>query len=160
MSSGSSTASSGGIPSAVCCFGVARHITLGALEINAPALTDALWVVDGQQRLTSLANVLHPEGQLDERFALGYDLQARVEIRGLSPVRRCAAQDLREARAPARRRRWTCRRCCGSCTTDSRALASVRRNSSEQHGLTNRHRVLDRRTHQIADWFMTREAVL
>ena len=51
-------------------------IQLGALRINAPALTDAFWVVDGQQRLTSLANALHPDGHLQARFAIAYDLHA------------------------------------------------------------------------------------
>lgn len=54
----------------------AQRITLGALAIEAPALDRALWVVDGQQRIASLANVLHPDGALDDRFALGYDLRS------------------------------------------------------------------------------------
>lgn len=54
----------------------AAPITLGALHIDAPAVGDALWVVDGQQRVVSLANVLHPDGHRDPRFALGYDLRA------------------------------------------------------------------------------------
>jgi hypothetical protein len=33
----------------------ASEVTLGPLQIMAPAVHDALWVVDGQQRLTSLA---------------------------------------------------------------------------------------------------------
>ncbi|MDQ2707101.1 MAG: DUF262 domain-containing protein [Actinomycetota bacterium] len=53
----------------------AGRIRLGALEIDAPAVADARWVVDGQQRLTTLANVLHPDGRRDDRFALGYDLR-------------------------------------------------------------------------------------
>ncbi len=63
----------------------AQRITLGALEIDAPGLSEALWVVDGQQRLTSLANVLHPEGRRDPRFALGYDLRDRSVV-GLPPI--------------------------------------------------------------------------
>lgn len=53
----------------------AQRIVLGRLEIEAPRLDRALWVVDGQQRVTSLANVLHPSGRNDPRFALGYDLR-------------------------------------------------------------------------------------
>lgn len=53
-----------------------QPIALGALAIAAPRLDRALWVVDGQQRVTSLANVLHPDGRRDSRFALGYDLLA------------------------------------------------------------------------------------
>lgn len=50
---------------------------LGALTIDAPARSDALWVVDGQQRLTSLASALHPQGQQQQRFALAYDLRSK-----------------------------------------------------------------------------------
>ncbi|AUS77684.1 hypothetical protein C1701_04105 [Actinoalloteichus sp. AHMU CJ021] len=52
-------------------------LKLGQLEIEAPATNEALWVVDGQQRLTSLANVLHPDGANDPRFRIAYDLRAR-----------------------------------------------------------------------------------
>jgi len=54
----------------------AQQLTLGALHIDGPELDRALWVVDGQQRVTSLANVLHPDGHRDPRFALGYDLRS------------------------------------------------------------------------------------
>jgi hypothetical protein len=53
----------------------ARDITLGALRISAPELDKAYWVVDGQQRLTSIANALSFEGATDTRFALSYDLR-------------------------------------------------------------------------------------
>jgi Protein of unknown function DUF262 len=49
-------------------------VRLGALEVAGGASTSALWVVDGQQRVTSLANALHPEASQDSRFALAYDL--------------------------------------------------------------------------------------
>jgi hypothetical protein len=48
---------------------------LGALQISAPQMDRALWVVDGQQRITSLANALAKIGQEDARFALAYDLE-------------------------------------------------------------------------------------
>jgi len=51
-----------------------QTIRLGELTIIAPAMTEALWVVDGQQRLTSLANALSPDGQTSPRFAIAYDL--------------------------------------------------------------------------------------
>jgi hypothetical protein len=63
----------------------AETITVGTLTIEAPELDHALWVVDGQQRVTSLANVLHPEGRADPRFALGYDLRTD-RIVPLAPV--------------------------------------------------------------------------
>lgn len=58
----------------------ARHaeaevVRLGALEVKAPEFDEALWVVDGQQRITSLANALSDEGLDDPRFALAYDLR-------------------------------------------------------------------------------------
>jgi Protein of unknown function DUF262 len=53
----------------------AQMLHLGELNIKAPAQTDALWVVDGQQRLTSLANVLSPSGQSSPRFAMAYSLE-------------------------------------------------------------------------------------
>ncbi len=54
----------------------AQRLSLGGLTIDAPKLGSALWVVDGQQRVVSLANVLHPDAHRDPRFALGYDLRA------------------------------------------------------------------------------------
>ncbi|WP_422754856.1 DUF262 domain-containing protein [Micromonospora sp. WMMD708] len=53
----------------------AETLQLGALRIAAPETGDALWVVDGQQRIISLANALHPDGMADPRFALAYDLR-------------------------------------------------------------------------------------
>lgn len=50
-------------------------VTLGQLTIDAPDLTDALWVVDGQQRITTLVNVLSEEGQTDPRFRFTFDPQ-------------------------------------------------------------------------------------
>lgn len=52
-------------------------IQLGALVVKAPSLREALWVVDGQQRITSLANALSDAGSKDPRFALAYDLRSR-----------------------------------------------------------------------------------
>jgi len=51
-----------------------EQVTLGALDIHAPEGDDILWVVDGQQRVTSLANALHPDGAKDQTFAVYYDL--------------------------------------------------------------------------------------
>ena len=51
----------------------AETVTLGSLTVRAPA-GSALYVVDGQQRLTSLAVALHPDGPADSRFRVGYDL--------------------------------------------------------------------------------------
>ena len=53
----------------------AATIWLGAIEVAARAMTDALWVVDGQQRITSLANALSDDGSRDTRFSLSYNLE-------------------------------------------------------------------------------------
>lgn len=47
----------------------------GTVRIDAPAREDALWVVDGQQRIVSLTRVLAGGGFPDEPFAAFYDLQ-------------------------------------------------------------------------------------
>ncbi len=48
----------------------AGRIRLGTLEIDAPQMSDALWVVDGQQRLTTLADGLVAEpGERRQLFA-------------------------------------------------------------------------------------------
>lgn len=52
----------------------AERMTLGSLSIDAPESDGALWVVDGQQRITSLANALHPEGSHHSPFIVYYDL--------------------------------------------------------------------------------------
>ncbi len=51
------------------------RITVGALTVDAPATDKALWVVDGQQRLTTLANALTQGSARDDRFALSLDLR-------------------------------------------------------------------------------------
>lgn len=53
----------------------AQQVILGELIIDAPAEDHALWVVDGQQRLTSLANALNPETGAHGRFAVSFDLE-------------------------------------------------------------------------------------
>jgi hypothetical protein len=57
------------------------HIRLGGLRIQARQFDEGWWVVDGQQRLTSLANALSEEGGRDERFALAYDLERQNFVR-------------------------------------------------------------------------------
>ncbi|WP_020507841.1 DUF262 domain-containing protein [Lamprocystis purpurea] len=57
------------------------ELLFGALRISAQARSDALWVVDGQQRLVSLARVLlAPEPDADE-FALYFDLDQSTFVR-------------------------------------------------------------------------------
>lgn len=59
----------------------AATIRLGALEIDAPEFQAGYWVVDGQQRLTTLANVLSPDGHNDPRFGLSYNLRTEELVR-------------------------------------------------------------------------------
>lgn len=59
----------------------ARTVRLGALTIDAAENERAFWVVDGQQRLTSIANALHRDGSADQRFALSYDLRKDEFVR-------------------------------------------------------------------------------
>jgi hypothetical protein len=57
------------------------ELLFGALRISAQARSDALWVVDGQQRLVSLARVLlAPEPDADA-FALYFDLDQSTFVR-------------------------------------------------------------------------------
>jgi Protein of unknown function DUF262 len=58
----------------------AEALQLGELRIKAPKMPDALFVVDGQQRIISLANALHPDGQSDERFRISYDLRKKIFV--------------------------------------------------------------------------------
>jgi hypothetical protein len=54
--------------------GTAGSLTFGPLRIEADARSDAWWVVDGQQRITSLLRVL--AGDDTDTFALWFDLDA------------------------------------------------------------------------------------
>lgn len=58
-----------------------EKVTIGALEIRAPEKVEALWVVDGQQRLASLANALNDVGFTDPRFGIAYDLSRKVFVK-------------------------------------------------------------------------------
>ncbi len=50
-------------------------LTLGALSLDVPARSDALWVVDGQQRITTLVNAVNQRAwDADPRFRLVYDI--------------------------------------------------------------------------------------
>ncbi|HEY0834113.1 MAG TPA: DUF262 domain-containing protein [Azospirillum sp.] len=60
----------------------AGEVTFGTVRVGGGARTDALWVVDGQQRLMSLARVLlAPEPDRD-KFALYFDLD---ELKFVAP---------------------------------------------------------------------------
>lgn len=56
-----------------------HRVIVGSIEIDAPRRSDALWLVDGQQRVTSIANAMDARSEGDARFAVGYDLEnARI----------------------------------------------------------------------------------
>lgn len=53
----------------------AAELTIGAIRVSAEERDDALWVVDGQQRITTLVNAVDVDAaQSDERFRLYYSL--------------------------------------------------------------------------------------
>ena len=55
----------------------AQHLTLGPIEIDVPATDSALWVVDGQQRITSIVGALIAADQTtDSRFRIYFDLDS------------------------------------------------------------------------------------
>lgn len=59
-------------------------LNLGPLTIHAKQRSDALWVIDGQQRLTALAGVLkhpHPTTSSSDLFALWFDLENQHFVR-------------------------------------------------------------------------------
>lgn len=63
----------------------AARLRIGALDVDAPEVPDALWVVDGQQRITSLVNAVDPDGGRDRRFALGCSLKTGKVVRRRDP---------------------------------------------------------------------------
>ncbi|MFC7753582.1 DUF262 domain-containing protein [Tsukamurella soli] len=50
----------------------ADDVVLGGLAFHAGVREDALWVVDGQQRITSLVNAVAPESFANPSFAVSY----------------------------------------------------------------------------------------
>lgn len=60
----------------------AARVTLGAMVVETPEKEDALWVVDGQQRITSLVNAVSPESfSQDDRFRLFYAVDTKRFVR-------------------------------------------------------------------------------
>lgn len=59
------------------------QLRVGAIRVAAPPVADALWVVDGQQRITSLVNAVDPEASAaDERFRIVYSLDQHRFVSG------------------------------------------------------------------------------
>lgn len=64
------------------------EMRFGSITISAGARTDARWVVDGQQRIVSLARVLLPTEPDTDGFALYFDLDKPEFIAPPPPVKR------------------------------------------------------------------------
>lgn len=56
----------------------AASVRIGPLNVDAPEVPDALWVIDGQQRITSLVGALAaPPETVDPQFRIYFDLESR-----------------------------------------------------------------------------------
>ena len=76
----------------------AAAVELGGVEVDAPERDDALWVVDGQQRITALAGALLPAtGNADTSFELAFELNTERFVRRRPNDRRETRLPLREA---------------------------------------------------------------
>lgn len=66
----------------------AERIVVGVAELDVPAVDQALWVVDGQQRLTALAaTLLDLDQKNDARWRIAFDPAAAESPFGLLPLR-------------------------------------------------------------------------
>ncbi|SDF98243.1 Uncharacterized conserved protein, contains ParB-like and HNH nuclease domains [Lentzea fradiae] len=70
----------------------ADELVLGNLRVSAAETSRAHFVVDGQQRLVSLANALHREGSRRAPFSLFYDLHEQAFTTKGSTVRGATAK--------------------------------------------------------------------
>ncbi|MDC0720702.1 DUF262 domain-containing protein [Nannocystis bainbridge] len=52
-----------------------KRLVYGSVTLDVPACADALWVVDGQQRLLALLRVFAGAGRPTESYAVSYDLE-------------------------------------------------------------------------------------
>ena len=86
----------------------AEQVTLGPIRLDAPAVDECYWVVDGQQRVTSLAGALLPNPTSSE-FDLTFDLESELfmPLRANAPEH---ALPLREAYELPRVLEWVTRR--------------------------------------------------
>jgi hypothetical protein len=78
------------------------EVNFGPIHFGVPAISEALWVVDGQQRIASLFGTLAPEweGQ-DPRFEVYFDLSTKRFInprRGVVPPRAVPVREALETR--------------------------------------------------------------
>lgn len=79
------------------------EIRFGPIKLTAPHRTDALWVVDGQQRITSLFGALSSVHRgVDERFEVYFDLSTSRFTnprRGVVPPRAIPVREALETRS-------------------------------------------------------------
>jgi hypothetical protein len=82
---------------------VAGEVALGPVKLQVPAQSNAYWVVDGQQRITSLFAALSPgHDWSDERFDVYFDLETKRFInprRGAVPPRSIPVREALETRS-------------------------------------------------------------
>lgn len=80
----------------------AGPVQLGPITLDVPAQRAAYWVVDGQQRITSLFAALTQDQEVaDERFQVYFDLESQQFItptRGVAPARAIPVRDTLETR--------------------------------------------------------------
>lgn len=83
--------------------GLAGEVDLGPIRLTVPAVPNALWVVDGQQRVTSLFGALAPDQQgVDERFDVYFDFATQRFVnarRGYRPPRAIPVREVLESRS-------------------------------------------------------------
>jgi Protein of unknown function DUF262 len=81
----------------------AGKVTLGPITFDVPENPSALWVVDGQQRITALFASLSPDHRgMDERFEVHFDLAAERFVnprRGAVPSRSIPVREALETRS-------------------------------------------------------------
>ncbi|MEV8436175.1 DUF262 domain-containing protein [Actinosynnema sp. NPDC051121] len=84
-------------------YGPPGDISFGPLTLDVAERTDALWVVDGQQRVTSLLGSLSRRFEgVDERFEVYFDLASERFInprRGVVPPRSMPVRDALETKS-------------------------------------------------------------
>jgi hypothetical protein len=83
--------------------GEAGPISFGPIEIEVDETADALWVVDGQQRIASLFGTLSPDHRgTDDRFEVYFDLETKRFVnprRGVVPSRSVPVREVLETRS-------------------------------------------------------------
>ncbi|HEX3827278.1 MAG TPA: DUF262 domain-containing protein [Sporichthyaceae bacterium] len=81
----------------------AGKVALGPIQFDVPEASGALWVVDGQQRVTSLFGALAPgHAGVDDRFEVYFDLRSRRFVtarRGVVPAHAIPVREALDSRS-------------------------------------------------------------